>query len=62
MKMTDVSTLDDPEHWHDEEDELELEPINVTQSDINITYSQDNSDTCDKLNLGYHSLAKSPPH
>ena len=61
MKMTDVSTLDHPEHWHNEEDEVELEPINVTQSDINITHSQDNGDTRDKLNLGY-SLAKSPPH
>jgi len=56
IKASDPNTLDDPAY-----DEEEVEPIDVTQRDINITHSQDNSDTRDRLNLRY-SLAKSPPY
>ena len=61
MKTTDVST--DSTMDEDEEDaqvELELEHVEVTQRDINITHD----DPRDKLNLNnfMYSLAKSPPH
>jgi hypothetical protein len=57
MKTTDVNTMDE-----DEEDaQVELEHVEVTQRDINITHV---GDTRDKLNLNNirYSLAKSPPH
>jgi hypothetical protein len=59
METSEVNTMDE-----DEEDvQVELEHVEITQRDINITRSQ-NSDTRDKLNLNNvrYSLAKSPPH
>jgi hypothetical protein len=56
MKTTDVSMMDE-----DEEDaQVELEHVEVTQRDINITHD----DTRDMLNLNNfrYSLAKTPPH
>ena len=43
----------------DEDEDVQVELIDATQRDINITLSQHNDDTRDKLNLSY-SLAKSP--
>ena len=60
MKMSgEVNTMDDDE----EDGDVELEHVEVTQRDINITRSQNVANTRDKLNLNVkYSLAKTPPH
>jgi hypothetical protein len=55
LERSDLNTVDDPAYY--EEDEVE--PIDVTQRDINITHSQDNGGPRDNLNLTY-SLANLP--
>ena len=55
MKTSDVNSME-------EEEDVQVEHVDVTQRDINITHSHI-SDTRDKLNLNVrYSLAKSPPH
>jgi len=56
MKTSDVNSME-------EEEDVQVEHVDVTQRDINITRSQNAGDTRDKLNLNIgYSLTKSLRH